>query len=129
MTPASTDKTMLKARIEASILDGRRTRQIRGSDLHEGANAPRREQDPRGPAGERQRDAFGEELTDQAPAAGPRAERTAISAVRVVARASRRLDTLTHAMSSTKATAPKRISSGRWTVPIIESSSGTAATE
>ena len=43
----------------------------------------------------------------------PSAARTAISPVRVVARASRRFDTLTQAISITKPTAPKRIHSGR----------------
>ena len=54
---------------------------------------------------------FGEQLPDSRPRPAPSAARIASSLARVVARASSRLATLPHAMSSTKPTAPSRMNS------------------
>jgi hypothetical protein len=57
----------------------------------------------------------------------PRAERTASSRLRPVARTSSRLATLAQAMSSTRATAPSMISSDLRASPMIRSRSGSTA--
>jgi len=57
-------------------------------------------------AGQRKHDALGEQLTRQPPAPGAQRGRMEISRCRAVARASSRLATLAHAISSTHPTAP-----------------------
>ena len=83
----------------------RRRQRDRGSATSRSSPCAQRERhDESGEsAGDREAQAFGEQLPDQPPAAAPSASRTAISRPRAVVRASSRLPRFAQAMSSTSA--------------------------